>query len=407
MKRTIIYVFIILILGLIYFLIEPMAGYLVGWHSLPAAQRDLAAEGQKDSAYSDAIKAAAVVMQKAQQQLQAPALSIAVGIDNKIVWSSAIGYKNMERQEPADTGTSFRIGSTSKAITSLLLGKLLEQGKLHLDTAVQRYAPYVSIAAPITIRQLASHTSGIRNYGWCFCFPASEYFNNDEHETIEESVNVFQKDPLLFAPGHGYSYSTYNFTLLSAAIEETARMKFTDFARSEIFVPLHMQNTFADEAGKEIESRATFYEVKDGYYKNVYAVNNSNKWAGGGFVSTPQDMVKFGNAVLSQALVSQPTLDTLFTPQRLYDGTLNEEGYALGWRVSKEKMLFNGREATYIVHHGGTALGSTSFLVLFPDHHLVVSMLMNRDAPEDFRNFSNYAFDIAEAFISLHNMREH
>lgn len=405
MKKKILSIIVMMLLVLIYFLFEPLLTYKIGWNDFDANQHTTPVHKKFNPFYNDAVSEAERIIKNAKDELQAPALSVAVGIDNELVWSETIGYKNLEKAELADRNTSFRIGSTSKAITSVLLGKLMQEGKLQLDLPVQQYVPYVKMKDPVTIRQLASHTSGVRNYALCLCFPVFEYYSNDRHESIKESVDVFQNDPLLFPPGEEYSYSSYNFTLLSAAIEETAKIKFIDYAEAQIFKPSGMSHTSADFADKEIKNRAAFYEVKDGRYKEVYAVDNSNKWAGGGFLSTPGDLVKFGNALLAKQLLRQETMDTLFTAQKLNDGTINEEGYALGWRVSKEKKLFNGREATYIVHHGGTASGSTSFLILFPDHQMVISLLMNRSAPEDFRDFSKYTFEIGEKFITQRNQK--
>ncbi len=406
MKKKILHIVVMMLLIVIYFLFEPLLTYKLGWNDFDENREFITINKKSDSLYGQAIREAEQIFKHAKNELQAPALSVAVGIDNKIVWSETMGYKSLERAEQADLNTSFRIGSTSKAITSVLLGKLIQEGKLQLDLPVQQYVPYVKMKDSVTIRQLASHTSGIRNYSLCVCFPVFEYYSNDRHKSIKESVDVFQNDALLFPPGEGYSYSSYNFTLLSAAIEETSKIKFIDYADAQIFKPSGMGNTSADFADKEIRNRATFYEVKDGSYKEVYPVDNSNKWAGGGFLSTSEDLVRFGNALLAKQLLRQETMDTLFTPQKLNNGAINEEGYALGWRVSKDKKLFNGSQATYIVHHGGTALGSTSFLVLFPDHQTVISLLMNRSAPEDFRDFSKYTFEIAEKFIMQRNQKQ-
>src|SRR5690606_12487415 len=127
---------------------------------------------------------------------------------------------------------SFRIGSVSKAVTSVGLGKLLEQEKIRLNDTVGKYVPYFE-HPEITIRQLASHTSGIRNYGLCFCFPIWEYYHLKNHNSIEKSVAVFNGDPLRFKPGTSFGYSTYNYTLLSAAMEEASGSKFLRFMTDE------------------------------------------------------------------------------------------------------------------------------------------------------------------------------
>jgi CubicO group peptidase (beta-lactamase class C family) len=397
MKKYLLCSLTIAVLVIAYFLFEPIFVYNFGWKDLPEIKDKPTAGG--DSVFRDAIDEAERIIREARHTLRAPAFSAAVGIEGKAVWREAIGLSNIEHAVTADTTTMFRIGSTSKAVTSVALGKFLEQGKLQLDKPVQYYVPYVALEKPVTIRQLASHTSGIREYGLCLCFPIWEYYSNDAFETIRESAEVFQHDPLLFEPGTQYSYSTYNTTLVSAALEETGQKKFLPLMHDEVFTPLGMHHTMGDYADSIIAGRATFYEIRNGQYKPVYAVDNSNKWAGGGFLSTPGDLVKLGNGLLSHRILKASTLDTLFMPQKLKDGTHHEEYYALGWRSFPEKKLFDGTRITHIVHHGGTAAGSTAFLVLLPEYKMTVAIMMNRNAEGDFRDFSGYAFKLAEAFI--------
>ncbi|ELR72824.1 Serine beta-lactamase-like protein [Fulvivirga imtechensis AK7] len=398
MKKLLLWGMIPMIIMLVYFFFEPIFTYNVGWQPLPNEVTD-AESHVMDSAFVSAVDGANKMLAEARKELQAPAISVAVGIGNKLVWARAKGYKDIDKQDPADIKTVFRIGSVSKAITSVALGKLLEQQKLQLDKPVQYYASYVSMETPITIRQLASHTSGIRNYGLCLCFPAFEYYNNKEYESIEESVDVFQHDDLLFEPGSRYSYSSYNYTLLSAALEEAAGIPFLNYVDREIFTPIGMKHTAADHVSMQIDERATFYDVEKGQYKVAFPVNNSNKWAGGGFVSSPSDLVRLGNALLNDEILKKSTIDILFTPQKLNDGSINEEGYALGWRVEPEHSLFDGKKLTPVAHHGGVAMGSTAFLVLFPEYNMVVALAMNRNKPPEYSSFSKYAFSIAEAFL--------
>jgi CubicO group peptidase (beta-lactamase class C family) len=385
---------------LVYFLFEPIFVYNLGWKPLTVDE----ATGKilpDDAAgyYGAAVASARNVLITARETLEAPAFSVAVGVGGKLVWAEAQGYKDLDRRARADTATMFRIGSTSKAVTSVALGRLLYQQKLALDTPVQRYVPYVTIPVPITLRQLASHTSGIREYGMCLCFPVWEYYNNDRYTSIRQSVSIFQDDPLLSVPGAAYHYSSYNTTLIAAAIEAVAGETFQEYMRHEIFNPLQMRHTRLDYTDSAMENRAVFYEVVQGQYKIVYPVDNSNKWAGGGFVATPSDLVRLGNGLFAGRLFPRHVLDTLFAPQKLSNGLVNDEGYALGWRSNRGQKIFGGRQTAYVVHHGGVAMGSTSFFVLFPEYDMSVAIMMNRNAPNEFREFSMYAFLVAEAFI--------
>ncbi len=122
------------------------------------------------------------------------------------------------------------MGSSSKAITSVALGKLIQNKQINLDAPVQEYVPFFDSAKPpITIRQLASHSSGIRNY------KDSEFNSNIEYPSIAESVKVFMYDSLLFQPGSKFSYTTYNYTVLSAAIEQITQLSFLSYLQRSVF----------------------------------------------------------------------------------------------------------------------------------------------------------------------------
>ncbi|MGY3210957.1 serine hydrolase domain-containing protein [Mucilaginibacter sp. HD30] len=352
------------------------------------------AKGQARNDFARAKSNSSKLLDEALDSLKTPSISVAVGINNKIIWTKAIGYKDLEKQEAADIKTKFRIGSSSKSITSVGLGKLIESGQLNLDSGIRYYVPFFDAAKPrITVRQLASHSSGIRNY-------KDKEFNSDaEYPGIEESMKVFMYDTLLFKPGEKFAYATYNYTVLSAAMEQITKTNFLDYMQKTVFAPLGMNNTTADYKLRAIADKAEFYnyDAKAGKYKKAPEVNISNKWAGGGFLSTPSDMVKLGNALLSGKILNATTTTVLWTPQKLNNGKINGINYAIGWKVDTVK-LFNGTKSVRQIHHGGSASGGTAMFVLFPDYHLSVCILANRDfASADFFKYVN---KIAEEFIS-------
>ncbi|GAA4275240.1 hypothetical protein GCM10022258_45360 [Aquimarina gracilis] len=330
-------------------------------------------------------------------RLQSPAVSIAVGQHDKIIWANAIGYQNIEDQTPVDLETKFRIGSTSKAVTSLGIGVLLQNKKINLDSKVKDFVPYAKEhLSNITLKQLASHTSGIRNYGTCLCFPVWEYYSNDEYTNVQESVGVFNNDDLLFDPGSDFGYSSFNYTLLSAMIEGASKMTFPDFMKQYVFDPLNAVNIVAETSALP-KNTSRFYEVAENTYQEVYKVNNSNKWAGGGLLATPTDLVKIGNAFLNHQLFDSKITQELTKPVRLDNGEINEQEYAIGWRNHTKDIFGNGQKIN-IWHHGGIANGSISLLVLFPKYNLSISMLANKNgsSADLFEN----VYDIARLYIN-------
>ncbi|MEQ8469859.1 MAG: serine hydrolase domain-containing protein [Marinoscillum sp.] len=390
MRKYLICAVITVLCLLCYLLFEPMFIYNFGWEPLTNDQKSKS-EVIHDSTFYRPI----LLTQKYLDDsiaLKTPGLSVAVGINGKLVWSSTRGYADVETKKLVTPNTAFRIGSTSKAVTSIGLGILLEQGKLGLDDTI---APGI-MDKTITIKQLASHTSGIRNYGMCFCFPVWEYYNNDEYTSVKEAVKIFNDDPLLFEPGTDFSYSSYNFTALSAAMEHAAGIEFTEFMESMVFRKAGMVNTGFDKQNVNID-RAEFYDVQTNIYKKAFTVDNSNKWAGGGMLSTPSDLVILGNAILTGSIINPETFKTLTTPVRLANGEINEQNYALGWR-SGELDLLDVKAKVTILHHGGTATGSTALWIIVPEYNLTAAIMINRSV-EGFPLF-DILLPIVEYFVN-------
>lgn len=396
-KCILIFVPAILIVVACYFLFEPVFLYTSGRDSFPDVSN---VQPKNNHMASNHIELNSLFV-KAYNDLQTPGLSVAVGVDGDMYWDNQIGYANVEKGVLVDSETQFRVGSTSKAITSIGLGTLLQSGSIALDQPLKTYISYASKnTASLTIKQLASHTSGVRNYSACFCFPIWEVLNNDEYSSVRETVSIFDKDDLLFTPGTSFSYSSFNYNLLSAAMEGSSKQDFLSLMNTSVFQPIGMKNTIGEtemSLANNSKTLATFYDVENENLKPVYPVNNSNKWAGGGFISTPTDLVMMGNSVLSNEILDPHTLKALWTPTSLENGEINEQSYAIGWRNSLSENVIEG-EKVRIVHHGGVAQGSTSFLVLYPEHKIVVSILMNRSGFSPF--ISNLAHAIAREIIS-------
>lgn len=301
-----------------------------------------------------------------------PGFSVTVAIDGKIVYSQGFGYADLEQRVPAWPATKFRIGSVSKPLTSAGMLLLVEEGKLDLDAPIQRYVPsFPEKGAVITARMLAGHLGGIRHY------KEGELDNQKHYDTVLGGLERFQNDPLVVPPGTKFSYSSYGYNLLSAVIESAAGENFLEYEREHVFTPLGLSSTVADEPADIIEQRARFYSSvrKDRKVENAAFVDNSYKWAGGGFLSTSEDLVRFGTALLQPGFLKAESLALLFTPQKTKDG--KETKYGIGWFVTRSK---SGQQ---IYEHSGGSVGGSSELIIYPDAHLVVAFVCNFSGPDD------------------------
>ena len=367
----------------------PDVGSRVGREAAPA---DASSAGRADT--FAAARARASEHLRAIRSI-APAVSAAVALRGEIVFAGAVGLANTEAGERAGADTRFRIGSTSKALTAAALGTLVDDGRIDLDAPLRSYLPGCpDPSAAVTARQLAGHQAGVRHYR------GFEFMSRRRYERVTGALAVFADDALLFEPGTAYAYSSYGFTLLSAAMEAADGRPFLELMEARVFGPVGMSSTGPEFSERDAEGRATYYQLwPDGVARPAAAVELSNKWAGGGFESTPTDLATFGAALLERRLVEEATRELLFTPQLLANGEATGEGYGIGWR-SGEGALPASREKVRIVHHGGSSMGARSFLVLLPDEGVVVSLLVNSNGSGvPFGPFVERAMEFAEIFV--------
>lgn len=318
-----------------------------------------------------------------------PGISVAVGVDGEIVYAEAFGYADVAEQRALTTESQMRIGSVSKPVTAAGLMVLVEAGKIDLDVPVQTYVPtFPEKEYSFTVRQLAGHNAGIRHY------KAVESFSKEHYPTVLSGLVIFQDDPLLFEPGTDHRYSSYGWNLISAAMEAPAGTDFLAFMDDAVFKPLGMRHTEADWVNRDIPNRVTFYNKAEAEPRVAPMVDNSYKWAGGGFLSTPSDLVRFGMAHLDPGFLSEESLETLFTSQTLKNGKAT--GYGVGWRIQKL-----GEDGPIVYRHGGSSTGGKTSLILVPEARVVTALLANVSRyPEVKRDNSSIAAAFADAVMA-------
>jgi CubicO group peptidase (beta-lactamase class C family) len=294
-----------------------------------------------------------------------PGLAIAVAVDGRVVFAEGFGYADLEQRVAAWPATKFRIGSISKPLTAVALMQLVEQRKIDLDAPVQRYVPsFPDKGMRITPRMLAGHLAGIRHY------KDDEFLIAKHYDSIVEGLKIFAADPLVAPPGTKYSYSTYGFNLLSAVIESASGEMFLDYMQRHVFDALGLVHTTADENRRLVDQRSRFYSrAAGGGLENAPYVDNSYKWAGGGFLSTPEDVVRFGSALLHPGFLTAESLSLLFSSQKTSAG--QETGYGVGWGISKSQ---SGRR---IYQHSGGSVGGSCQLIIYPQTRVVAALLTN------------------------------
>ncbi len=293
------------------------------------------------------------------------AISVAVAINGQIQYQQAFGKADLENDVAATPETLFRTASIAKPMTAVAAMRLVEDNKLDLDAPVQKYCPaFPPKPWPVTTRELLGHLSGIRHY------KEGEVENTRHYAKLSDGFTIFAGEPLLFEPGTKFQYSTYGFSGLGCVLEGAAGKSYPELMQQLVFTPAHMMHTLVDDAFAIVPHRARGYSKRESQVINAGLMDSSYKIPGGGYVSTPGDLVTFADALLSATLVKSSTLKTMWTSQTLRDGS--QTGYGMGWGIGE----FEGQG---IVAHTGGQSGASSSLTVYPDRKMAIAVMINMD----------------------------
>jgi CubicO group peptidase (beta-lactamase class C family) len=285
--------------------------------------------------------------------------TILVARDGKPIVSKGYGMANIELGVPNKPDNIFRLGSVTKQFTSMAVMILQERGKLSVNDPICKYfADCPEAWKPITIRNLLTHTSGITNY---------TEFKDFAQTTIlptatGDMVARLEKEPLEFAPGEKFSYSNSGYYLLGVVIEKASGKTYADFLQENIFTPLGMKQTGYDDSLRIIMNRAEGYQRQAGKIINAPYMDMSVPYAAGSLYSNTGDLLIWDQALYTDKLVSQKSLDEIFTPFK--------SGYGYGWGIGKR---FEHRQ----ISHGGGIYGFATEVSRFPDDRVTVIVLSN------------------------------
>jgi CubicO group peptidase (beta-lactamase class C family) len=311
-----------------------------------------------------------------------PGASLLVLKDGKALVRRDYGKANLETGEDATPATNYRLASVSKQFTAAAILLLAEDGKLRLDDPIRRWLPTLPASTQaVTLRQLLDHTGGLLDY--------EDLMAPDTREQLgdEDVLRLVAATPkVYFAPGSAYRYSNTGYVLLGLVVEQASGQRLPDFLQQRIFAPLHMRHTVLYEHGKgpEVANRAYGYSEVDGRWTRTDQSPTSATRGDGGIYSSIDDLAKWDAALYDDRLLSGALRQLAFSPHVKVTGEPYEASYGYGWRITGDTLW-----------HSGESIGFRNVIVRWPQQHLTVIVLSNRNDPEPYRT----ALAIGQAFL--------
>lgn len=297
---------------------------------------------------------------------ETPGVAVAVVKNGEIVFKKGYGMANLEYDIPVTPKTIFHIASVSKQFTVFSVMLLEKDGKLSLDDDIRKYIPEVpDFGKTITLRHLATHTSGLRDQ-WNLLALAG--WRLDDVITREQVMKLIsaQKE-LNFDPGEEFLYCNTGFTLLAEVVSRVSGQSFSTFTDERIFKPLQMESTlFYEDHEKIVPNRAySYYPDSSGYKKSVLSYANAGATS---LFTTVEDLslwtVNFSNPKVGDERIFKE-MNTL---EKLNNG--ETFGGAMGQFVSQYKGVEE-------ISHGGADAGFRAYLARYPEQQLSVIVFSN------------------------------
>jgi CubicO group peptidase (beta-lactamase class C family) len=321
-----------------------------------------------------------------------PSISLAIRVKEEVVFAEAQGLACIADNRSATTNTPYAVGSLAKPLTTSAVMRLVQDGKLSLDDSVHKHiTDYPRENGGFNLRQLASHTAGIRH--GTLGRLKKEWLTPKKHFHPHEALDFFKDEKLLFVPGSKFTYSSSGYVLLSDVIAKASGQPYTKAMQELVFEPLKMRNTEHDIEGAANGNEAVYYSsfANDKFVPALTRRDRSFLFGGGGYLSTPVDLVNMAQDMRNTDYLSAELQEQIFTPVKLDNGDDNPQQYALGWRVqTRQDPKVNGRPVLG-VHHGGTvSKAASAFLLTYPEYQASIAFATNtipnsNDSNDDLR----------------------
>ncbi len=297
--------------------------------------------------------------------------SILIAKDGEVIYEKYSGKIDLRKKDSLTSSAPLHIASTSKTFTSIAILRMVEEGRLALNDSVGKFFPGFPYSG-VTVMMLLNHRSGLPNYLYFMSnnkwgiLPNKKW--NRQYATNQDVLKMMydKKPDPTGTPGSRFNYSNTNYLLLAMIIEKLSGKTFPLYMQQHIFTPLQMSNTFVFTLKDTLTATPSFtnkniyweYDFLDATYgdKNIY--------------TTPQDLLKWDQALYTEQVISKPMLDSAFAPYSFEKPSVHN--YGLGWRL---QILPNGKK---IVYHFGKWHGSNAAFARLMDEKATIIILGNK-----------------------------
>jgi len=295
-------------------------------------------------------------------------VAISVMKDQQPMLLKSYGYADLAFDTKLPVNATFEIGSVTKQFTAAAIMQLAEQGKLSLEDDMTKYVAFDTKGRKVTVRQLLSHTSGIKGYTE---LPFFEKLAMEKHQR-DTLLRIIEKEPFDFEPGEALIYNNTAFFILGLIIEKVSGQTYEEYVAKNLFDKAGMDHSYYASERRITKHKAHGYEMgEQGLVLSSY-LDHTWPYAAGSLASNVEDLAKWNHSLHNGQILSEASYKEFITPETLNDGTVTK--YAKGITVTES----HGRTQ---LEHGGGIFGYLSENMYFPDDKLSIVVLINTAGP--------------------------
>lgn len=312
--------------------------------------------------------------------------SVTVGVVSgpNLVWTKSYGLANIARKIPANSDTTYRIGSITKQFTAIMLLQLVRDGKVHLSDPVGKYYPEIKnisnaypYAPPITLLQLATHTSGLAREPGDKQTPTETFLTGQVADWEKTLAAALPHTHYAYEPGTRYSYSNIGFAILGAALARAAGEPYTSYVQEHILAPLGMTHTGFEQNPAILRTLAQGYEIRNGVPDPRPASTDLRNGRGykipnGALFTTVGDLARFVSFEMGygpDSVLEKSVLDDFHSRVYSANGDLSY-GYGIGFMLMRKGDVI-------ALGHGGSVAGFRAGAYYSPSTKVGIIFLRN------------------------------
>jgi len=295
----------------------------------------------------------------------AKGISASIGVPDNGIWCSARGITGNTSKEKITSDFKFFAGSIGKIFTAIVILNLIEEDRLSLENSVEKWFPEISWASHVTVNHLLTHTSGIASFDNTKEYESYKYL----YRNPEELLSYVTKKELLFESGKHYAYSNTGYLMLGIIIERVTGRSYREAVEHYIInkINLHKTDVITSETINDL--------IVKGHHKGNVLSESENyviSFAAGSIAATPRDLIIFFQTLMSGRLLSQSSLQIMFSDMNLMTVTQSTY-YGKGMVAALETPVGN------IIGHTGGIKGFGASLFYHPKRNIFVCVMMNDD----------------------------